>query len=176
MRWVFHCIMGDVWQNHQPYEGDARDQANSKFRRRHGEVEEMKPEGQATMGPCVWRYEWGKNDKLRVAPRVCCPNTQNLLIRIVPRSLCRTEAYHSRDSSPVSDDRNQRSQPPLESLGPNKKMEKEWRGLCGPTVLFPHPCKATWFNGQWPLLLLSKSCHCCHNGNIIGKSNTKLTN
>jgi hypothetical protein len=61
-------------------------------------------------------------------------------------------------------------------LGPKKKMEKEWRGLCGPTVLFPHPCKATWFNGQWPLLLLSKSCHCCQHGNSIGKYNTKLTN
>ena len=60
--------------------------------------------------------------------------------------------------------------------GNQKKMEKEWRGLCGPTVLFPHPCKATWFNGQWPLLLLSKSCHCCQHGNSIGKSNTKLTN
>ena len=31
--------MEDVWQNHQPYEGDARDQADSKFRGCHREVE-----------------------------------------------------------------------------------------------------------------------------------------
>lgn len=84
MRWVFHGIMRDVRQNHEPNKWDASNQTDSKFRWRHSEVEEMKPHVKPDVSiTWVWKC-WSKIEQR-------CPDSSWFYVDFYAISITRNE-------------------------------------------------------------------------------------